>query len=45
MASSRESHKLTYNVHQKYNNLVAYHNDLEYKIIALKDEQSTARGG
>lgn len=37
LTSSTESFKLTYVVHPKYNNLLAYHNDLEQRVAILED--------
>lgn len=37
LSSSTESYKLTYNIHQRYNNLLAFHNDLELKVVTLEE--------
>lgn len=40
LTNASESYKLTYNVHPKYNDVLAYHNDLEQKIVFLEDTTS-----
>ena len=42
LTNATESYKLTYNVHQKYNDVLAYHNDLEQKIVFLEGADATS---